>query len=204
MEWHKYNEEELIWLSNRNASEIVSRLGMIRSDIFREERTVRTRLIKKNLIILGNSLNYKVCANNLSKEDQIEIEKPYLQRELLYDLVWCTECEHFIMNEMQLAVECEWSHRWKSSRKLEYDSIWGLREASFSGIKYDFQKLVACNAKLRLMIFRIMKRSDLDELGEYFNKAIQSYNLLGKGAEFLFLAFNDKEEQLFYKEIITD
>lgn len=58
MEWHKYNEEEPIWLSNRNASKIVSRLGMIRSDIFREERTVRTRLIKKNLIILGNSLNY--------------------------------------------------------------------------------------------------------------------------------------------------
>ena len=172
MEWHEYNGEDPKSLSMLNACEIVSRLGKICNDIFREERLVKTRLIKKNLITLGLDLGYIAYANNLTKEDLSEIKQPYVQRELLYDLIWCTENEHFLMNRMELAVECEWGQRWKSSRKLEWDSTWKLRETPFSGFKYDFQKLVVCNAELRLMIFRIKKRTDLDDLGEYFNLSL--------------------------------
>lgn len=202
MGWHEYNGEEPKDLSTSNACKIVFRLGRIGNDIFREEREIKTRLIKKNLIILGLDLGYIPYANNLKGEDLSEIKHPYVQRELLYDLIWCTEDEHFLMNCMELAVECEWSQRWKSSRRLEWDSTWKLRETPFSGFKYDFQKLVVCNAVLRLMIFRIKKRADLDELEEYFDKAIQSYTLLNVGATFLFLAFFEKEEKLYYKEIV--
>lgn len=202
MEWHEYNGEEPKDLSTSNACKIVSRLGKICNDIFREEREIKTRLIKKNLIILGLDLGYISYANNLKGEDLTEIKHPYVQRELLYDLIWCTEDECFLMNCMELAVECEWSQRWKSKRRLEWDSTWKLRETSFSGFKYDFQKLLVCNAVLRLMIFRIKKRADLDELEEYFDKAIQSYTLLNMGATFLFLAFFEKEEKLYYKEIV--
>ena len=51
------------------------------------------------------------------------------------------------------------------------------------------------------MIFQIKKMDDLINLEEYFNKAIQDYSLLAKGARFLFLAFFPKEEKMFYKEI---
>ena len=57
------------------------------------------------------------------------------------------------------------------------------------------------HAQLRLMIFQIKKMDDLINLEEYFNKAIQDYSLLAKGARFLFLAFFPKEEKMFYKEI---
>ena len=91
----------------------------------------------------------------------------------------------------KIDVECEWNPNKKQH----------VKEVAYSGFKYDFQKLLVCNAQLRLMIFQIKKMDDLINLEEYFNKAIQDYSLLAKGARFLFLAFFPKEEKMFYKEI---
>ena len=95
------------------------------------------------------------------------------------------------MTSVPLAVECEWNPNKKQH----------IKEVAYSGFKYDFQKLVVCNAQLRLMIFQIKKMDDLINLEEYFNKAIQNYSFLAKGSRFLFLAFFPKEEKVFYKEI---
>lgn len=144
--------------------------------------------------MLGHELGFKVYANGLKEEDLQEIQVHFANHEWLYDLVWYMETSDYMMTSMPLAVECEWNPRWRhDSKKVPY-----------SGFKYDFQKLIVCNAQLRLMIFQIKKNVDLDNLDEYFNKAIQGYPDLTKGAIFLFLAFFPKEEKLYYKEIIKE
>ena len=173
MEWLVYNGER-VKLNTTHARKIVRRLGKIRSDIFKGARPINTRLIKVNLAMLGH---------------KIDVE--FANHEWLYDLLWYTEEDHYTMTSVPLAVECEWNPNKKQH----------IKEIAYSGFKYDFQKLVVCNAQLRLMIFQIKKMDDLISLEEYFNKAIQDYSLLAKGSRFLFLAFFPKEEKLFYKEI---
>lgn len=77
-------------------------------------------------------------------------------------------------------MECEWNPRRKGDSKVPY-----------SGIKYDFQKLIVSNAGLRLMIFKIKKLSNLDELGRYFQNNITNYTQLPLKSAFLFIAFCD-------------
>lgn len=191
MEWLEY-EGKRVKLSTSNARKIVRRLGKIRSNIFGKSRIINTRLIKKNLTMLGHELKYRVYTNGLSEEDIQELNVDYFaNHEWLFDLVWYTEKDHYTMTSMSLAVECEWSLNKKQR----------VKEVTYSGYKYDFQKLVVCNAQLRLMIFKIKKMEDLINLEEYFNKAIQDYSSLKKGDRFLFLAFFSKGEKLFYKEI---
>ena len=67
----------------------------------------------------------------------------------------------------------------------------------YSGIKYDFQKLLLSNTGLRLMIFNISKEEELNHLSEDFNNAITKYTPL-KNGEFLFVAFHDKEKSFHY------
>lgn len=206
MEWLVYNGGRAK-LSNANGRKIVRKLGEVRSEIFQELREANTLLVKKSLIQLGQKLKYKPYASGLSEEKEfLETCSPFVQRELLYDLAWCTEEENscYSMNCLNLVVECEWNHKWKSKRKLEWDSYWKLRETPYSGFKYDFQKLLLCNAELRLMIIQIKKKDDLIPLDKYFNDAIQNYTLLPKGAQFLFLAFFPKGEELYYKEITKE
>ena len=191
MEWPVYDGDR-IKLNTLNARKIVCKLGEIRSEIFRESRPIRTRIVKKNLAMLGHKLGNKVYANGLTDVDLQEISVKFANHEWLYDLVWYTEEDHYTMTSMPLAVECEWNPNKKQQ----------ARNVAYSGIKYDFQKLVVCNAQLRLMIFQINKSDDLKNLEEYFSKAIQDYIYLTKGARFLFLAFYPKEEKLYYKEIV--
>lgn len=190
MEWLIY-EGERVKLSTTHARKIVRRLGKIRSDIFGEERKIKTRLIKKNLSMLGHKLGYNVYANGLTDDDLRDINVDFANHELLYDLIWYTEEDHYTITSMPLAVECEWSSNKKQN----------IKKVAYSGIKFDFQKLIVCNAQLRLMIFQIKRLDDLNNLNEYFNTAIQDYSYLTKGAKFIFLAFFPKGGQLFYKEI---
>lgn len=190
MEWLEY-EGERVKLSTSNARKVVRRLGKFRSDVFEKSRPINTRLIKKNLAILGHKLGYKVYANGLIDEDLLEIKVEFANHEWLFDLVWYTEEDHYTMTSMPLAVECEWNPNKKQK----------VKDIAYSGYKYDFQKLIVCNAQLRLMIFQIRKMEDLKNLEEYFNKSIQDYSYLKKGDRFLFIAFFSKGEKMFYKEI---
>lgn len=206
MEWLVYNGER-VKLPISIERKIVRKLGKFRSEIFQELRKSNTLLVKKSLIQLGQKLKYKPYASGLSEAKEfLETCSPFIQRELLYDLIWCTEDDdsYFSIKTLNLAVECEWSPTWKSKRNLLGDAYWKLRETPYSGFKYDFQKLLLCNAELRLMIVQIANEDDLIPLNTYFNDAIQNYTLLPKGSRFLFLAFCSKEEKLFYKEITKE
>ena len=92
------------------------------------------------------------------------------------------------MKNTLLVVESEWAY------KRPKDKI----DDKHGAIKYDFQKLLLSNAKLKLMIFRVSGKTKQDikqkliELYNYFNNAIDKYEQMESG-EFLFIAFCDKE-----------
>jgi hypothetical protein len=83
---------------------------------------------------------------------------------------------------------------WQQKRK-------GDKVVPFSGIKYDFQKLMVSNAERRLMIFKIKKLTDLEQLSDYFTMNIRHYKHLANGSRFLFIAFYTKTKSMFYLEI---
>lgn len=119
---------------------------------------------------MGHKLGFRVHANGLTAADLKEIEVEFVNDEWLFDLHWFTNgVEPYSVQSLPLVVECEWNPRRKGDSKTLY-----------SGIKYDFQKLLIANADLRLMIFKIAKETELEVLGGYFNSAIQkrSFNPL--------------------------
>jgi len=87
-------------------------------------------------------------------------------------------------------MECEWQQKRKADKKIP-----------FSGIKYDFQKLLVSNAELRLMLFNIEKLKDMEELSLCFTDNIRNYMHLEKGSAFLFIGFFAKGRKLYYTEM---
>lgn len=88
-------------------------------------------------------------------------------------------------------MECEWNNKRKGDRGIPY-----------SGIKYDFQKLVISNADLRLMIFLKKKTHNLEELDQYFEDSINLCQNLPVGSKFLFIAFDQSIKGFHYTEKI--
>lgn len=189
-DWDEYNETLL--QETTNAIRIINKLGKCRALYFADsDRKRRTRLIKTELAKLGHSLDYKVYANGLKKDDLLQINVPFVNREWLFDVHWYTEgIEPYSILTLPLVAECEWNPRLRGDGKTSY-----------SGIKYDFQKLVVSNAELRLMIFIIKKIKDLEKLNIYFENVIKNYAHLGRDSNFLFIAFYDKIKSFYYKRI---
>ena len=95
--------------------------------------------------------------------------------EWLYDLIWI-EIDRPGQNDWQtrdliLAVESEWSLTW-------------------AGIKYDFEKLLVCNAHYRLMI---CESANPTGLIKKFSQSIAAYKSLPQGARFLIAIWVDGE-----------
>jgi predicted DNA binding CopG/RHH family protein len=147
----------------------------------------KTRLIKRELIKLGQDVfNFKVYANKLTDEDIKEVNHNFVNREWLYDIHWYIEKGHCYKTlKLVLAVECEWG-RWRKGDDKN------IKELDYAEVKYDFQKLLVCNANLRLFIFHIRNAKDFESLNEYFEDAIETYTNLEQGAKFLFAAYYNK------------
>lgn len=190
--WTAFSNNSAIKLSGLS-KKIIQTFGNAKDTFFQSNvRPERTRFIKKLLIKLGHELKFKVYANRLSKEDLKEINQPFVNREWLFDIHYYTDGkEPYSVESLPLVAECEWNPRRKGDSKVR-----------FSGFKYDFQKLVVSNAELRLMIFKIKKQSDLTELETYFKNVIDNYRHLESNAKFLFVAFDDKTDNFYYKLII--
>ena len=88
-----------------------------------------------------------------------------------------------------LNAECEW----KSKRKKDSPT-------PYSGIKYDFQKLLLANASLRLMILQKKSTHRLEELNDYFDRAIEQCANLPVRSRFLFIAFDADMHGFHYLE----
>jgi hypothetical protein len=191
MAWDTFSNNTSIKLEGLS-KKIIQTFGNSNDLFFQNQiRPERTRFIKKLLIKLGHELKFKVYANRLNKEDLQEINQPFVNREWLFDIHFYTDSnEPYSVESLPLVAECEWNPRRKG------DSI-----VPFSGIKYDFQKLIVSNAELRLMIFKIKKSSDLAQLETYFKNTINNYRHLENNAQFLFVAFDDKTNSFHYQQI---
>jgi hypothetical protein len=187
----KVFKKKLIKKSSDDSNKIINSLGALADNFFEQCRPVRTRAVKLNLVKLGHELGYKVYANGLIPEDMAFINRPFVNREWLFDLHWYTDgIEPYTIKSLPLAVECEWNPKRKGDGKVLY-----------SGVKYDFQKLLVTNAGLRLMIFTVRNVAILEILNPYFRETIDNYEHLAPNAKFLLVAFNNKSRCFYYKKI---
>ena len=199
--WILYKDGDNINVSNELARQIIEKLAKEVSKSFYspdtpiiKKRGERTTKLFEALTLMGDEKEYKVYSHSLSKEfmDKYKNEKgdsKFVNREWLYDLLWYREDNDggYFPLDFPLIVESEWENRRREDKKGD----------RYSGIKYDFQKLLLSNTGLRLMIFNISKEEELNHLSEYFNNAITKYTPL-KNGEFLFVAFHDKEKSFHY------
>lgn len=197
--WILYKDGDNINVGNELARQIIEKLAKEVSKSFYSPDTPimrgeRTTKLFEALTLMGDEKEYKVYSHSLSKEfmDKYKNEKgdsKFVNREWLYDLLWYREDNDggYFPLDFPLIVESEWENRRREDRKGD----------RYSGIKYDFQKLLLSNTGLRLMIFKISKEEELNHLSEYFNNAITKYTPL-KNGEFLFVAFHDKEKSFHY------
>lgn len=199
-EWKEFNKKNPIEKVKNSLSKIIiNELGNLHGffDFEEKVRPQKTRMIKDTLALLGEKElkgkpSFKVYANGLSGHLCQLNGGAFKNAEWLYDLHWYTEgADPYTTIRLPLVMECEWNPRRKGDSKTPY-----------SGIKYDFQKLIVSNAELRLMIFRINKPSNLSDLGVYFENNITNYTSLPKKSAFLFIAFNDLAKSFYYREII--
>lgn len=155
-------------------------------------RPRRTTFVKDKLALLGQKkFNYKVYANGLSPNLTQLNGGTFKNSEWLYDLHWYIEGKnHYTTTRLPLVMECEWQQKRRGDSKVE-----------FSGIKYDFQKLLVANAEFRLMIFKVIRPTDFEKLTEYFEDNINNYQHLPTGSKFLFIAFYEKTKTFYYREI---
>jgi len=153
------------------------------------QRSNRTRIIKSELVKLGHNLKYKVYANGLSDEN---IGNGFVNKEWLFDLIWYKEKKDtdYILTELLLAMECEW----EGIRNGD------LKKIKYGAVKYDFQKLVVSNSKLKLLVFKA-NCTDLDKLSKYFINAIRSFENTQTESTFIFISFDNSRKKIFYSII---
>lgn len=160
----------------------------------RNARKPNSNAIKYNMVKLGHELGYKVYANGLTeaqKKEQFENYK-FINREFLFDIHWYKDekNKYYMPKKISLVAESELGDRRKGDQsKLKNPAV-----------MFDFQKLLVANAELRLLIFKAKNQIELDELEEYFEKAITTYKLLEKGSIFLFVCFMHDTKEFLYCE----
>ena len=132
-----------------------------------------TNRLKEKIGDLGYDLGYQVSIGGF--RDKFE-------REWLYDIVWYVEDSEKRLQKIPLIVESEW-------------------DRNYSGIKYDFEKLLVGNAERRLMICQC-KTDDIDNLFEKFKNAIDAFEE-NFGDRFLIAVLDSQTESEFYYKTYT-
>lgn len=141
--WVAFSElNKSLQLSDRLSRIIVKELGNLIEDYHgytgKKIRPRQTRLIKDRLSLLGSRKmkgkpEYQVYANGISEELRQENGGPFKNAEWLYDMHWYIDGEDpYTTTIVPLVMECEWNPVHSKDKK----------RIPFSGIKYDFQKIV--------------------------------------------------------------
>lgn len=218
-DWLKYNKGQVITLPDTDAASIVQALPDIYYD--RDLSRLRpglTNKIKFVLLKLGYQLGYCGYANLerspstgelkslINKEIDIWRDKfkfkdhRFRNREWQYDIHWYRDNPdtHFMPATLNMACECELH----PSRGLKDQKEHG--EYFRPAVRYDFQKLLASNAMLRVMIFRVNNKFELEDprkgLSAYFIEAIELYQQLPAGSKFLFICLHHHNFHYCYYE----
>lgn len=134
---------------------------------------VWTNRLKEKIGELGVELQHKVAVGGF--RDKFE-------REWLYDVVWYEEDNENRLIRIPLIVESEW-------------------DRNYSGIKYDFEKLLVGNAERRLMICQ-SKPDGVEKLFAKFKEAIIAFKE-NYGDRFLIAILDSQTEAKFYYRTFT-
>lgn len=218
--WHKYQDRLSIKSKSAISKSIIEEIASIPLSLRQKNESEElTNQIKFQLVKLGYQEGYcvytclKKSKSRPPKKKSIDQKRILLLREIknivaeaknkhefgdhkfsnrewLFDIHWYRDYDHYCPQDLTLVAESE-----LGNRRIE-----DISKQSYSSVKYDFQKLLVANAKLRLLIFRV---SDLDYLynsdsglAAYFVKSIEAYDCLTVGSKFLFICFF-KNEVLF-------
>lgn len=160
----------------------------------KKARKPNSNLIKYNLVKLGHDLGFRVYANGLTPE-QLEEQKlkyHFVNREFLFDIHWYRDKAdyYYTPESISLVGESELGDRRKGDQSKRKNPA----------VMFDFQKLLVANAELRLLIFKVRNKEELEALDDYFIKAIRAYQLLRKGSPFLFVCFMHSSKMLYFSE----
>jgi hypothetical protein len=215
-EWNLYQKGQIIEVADLECRSIIEELSLLHQSSISTLATSFTNKIKFLIIRLGYRLGYCGYANitkSIITEKLItlvnnEIDKyrqhynfgnhRFRNTEWLFDIHWYRDKPDSHYMPQDLFMVCESELNKNRDLKKNQKELSGFHRP---GVRYDFQKLLACNANLRLMIFRISKKTELDDpikgLSVYFTEAISSYNQLCEGNKFLFICFHQND--LYYR-----
>lgn len=136
--------------------------------------TAWTLGIKEVFAKVGKSKGYEVCCSGFPG---------VYDNEWLYDLIWykddSTKNDVYKpgLMEIPLVLESEW-------------------DLDFKEIKYDFEKLLLSNSKLKVMICQCHK-SNLGKLKEYFSQAVDRFSRRHSDELFL-VSILDCDDEVFF------
>lgn len=178
------------------------------SGVRNNEAGENTKRVKTLLANLGQGLGYKCWANQMAEyENRLSLDDQanFRNHEWLYDLIWYKEDGHYMISELAMAMECEWWHNRKSAvvdsglsmegSNLQYNKLY------YEGEKFDFQKLVVSNAKLSVMIFKIMDVG-IRDFDKYVSNVLDGYQPK-LDRSFLCIAYNRGMHDFYYKVFKT-
>ncbi len=183
-------------MNHEFAKELIEELATLTDIILsKKSKKIITKKVKLTIINIAHSekRKYKVYANGFSQVEVDAIGSGFVNKEWLYDVHLYTDVkgEDYMPELFLLACECEWSkHNSKNWKQ------------NFKDIGYDFQKLLFCNALLRLFICRVNKQEELGLLHTYFSNSIKHFRQLEKGAHFLFICYCWETKSMHYQEIL--
>jgi len=129
--------------------------------------------LKRRIAKLGERLGYKVSVGGLGED---------FAGEWMYDVVWFVEDEEGCLIKVPLIVESEWDKK-------------------YSGIKYDFEKLLIGNAERRLMICQA-KENEIENLFIKLENAIVKFQE-NKNDRFLIVILNCSTDDEFHYRTFT-
>ncbi|WP_316752572.1 hypothetical protein [Pedobacter gandavensis] len=132
-----------------------------------------TNRLKESIGDLGKELEHEVAIGGFPNK---------FEREWLYDIVWYQEDSENRLIRTPLIVESEWSR-------------------NYSGIKYDFEKLLIGNAEKRLMICQ-SEPSQVENLFVKFKEAINAFEE-NYNDRFLIAILDSVTESIFHYKTFT-
>jgi hypothetical protein len=153
---------------------IVKRLNAILKTRISESASDRewTSAIKRQLGKLEQEMGYSVCTSYARRQ---------FEPEWLYDLVWYTAGSRGkYLENLQLIVEIEWA-------------------MNYGDVSYDFEKLMAGRADLRMLVFQAINPKIIEEYHREFIRDIATFKYSLKGDRYFFTAYDQKNATFIYR-----
>lgn len=160
--------------------------------VYKNSRKDDTISVKRALIEVANSHDINVWTQ-IDDYEIIENQTHLANHEWLYDLIWYkyNKTVDYALTDLFLAMESEWGGRRYSSKNDKEDP--------YGEVKYDFQKLLVCNATIKLLVFK--EHGNEDETNKLFSYFQDRINECSRciSEEIYLIAIYKKYPQIGYK-----